>query len=104
MVWAKTHKIGCGYSSYKRGRFFKKYLVCNYGEAGNLLRAPMYQVGRPASKCPSNNMSKNFPGLCAVLGETGFSPSRPMPNGVEGKISCFNTPNSLNFKNTFLKP
>ena len=38
MVWAKTDRLGCGYVSYKSGRFDKKYLVCNYGETGNFIR------------------------------------------------------------------
>ena len=69
MVWARTHKIGCGYSSYRGARFIKKFIVCNYGDAGNLLNAPMYQVGRPCSNCPANTCSRNFPGLCTVPGE-----------------------------------
>ena len=69
MVWARTHKIGCGYTSYRRARFIKKYIVCNYGDAGNLLNAPMYQVGRPCSNCPVNTCSRNYPGLCVVPGE-----------------------------------
>ena len=93
MVWASTHKIGCGYTSYKRGRFVKKFIVCNYGKAGNLLRAPMYQVGRPCSKCSSNTCSKNFPGLCTVSGETGFTTSNSMPAEGEGKILQSNLTN-----------
>jgi len=75
MVWASTYKIGCGYAAYRKRNFVKKFIVCNYGDAGNLLNAPMYQVGRPCSKCPANICSRRFPGLCPVPGETGFSPS-----------------------------
>lgn len=74
MVWAKSFKIGCGYSTYRKRNFVKKYLVCNYGDAGNLLRTPIYNVGRPCSRCPANICSRKFPGLCPVPGETGFQP------------------------------
>ena len=58
MVWARTHKIGCGYSSYRGAGFIKKFIVCNYGDAGNLLNAPMYQVGSPCSNCPVNTTNQ----------------------------------------------
>lgn len=41
-------------------------LVCNYGSAGNMPTAKMYEVGRPGSKCPAGT-SRNDPkykGLC----------------------------------------
>ena len=75
MVWANTYKIGCGYTAYRKRNFVKKFIVCNYGDAGNLLNARMYQTGRPCSKCPANICSRKFPGLCPVPGETGFSPA-----------------------------
>ena len=74
MVWATSYKIGCGYSSYRKRNFVKKYIVCNYGDAGNLLNAPMYQVGRPCSQCPANICSRRYPGLCPVPGENSFNP------------------------------
>ena len=64
MVWGQTNKIGCGYSSYRQGHLIKKLIVCNYGKAGNLLNAPIYEVGRPCSKCPGTTCSRKFPGLC----------------------------------------
>ena len=74
MVWANSYKIGCGYTSYRKRNFVKKFIVCNYGDAGNLLNTPMYRVGRPCSKCPANICSRRYPGLCPVPGETSFPP------------------------------
>ena len=77
IVWANTYKIGCGYTAYRKRNFVKKFIVCNYGDAGNLLGAPMYEVGRPCSKCPANICSRKNPGLCPVPGETGLPSSDP---------------------------
>ena len=74
MVWANSYKIGCGYTSYRKRNFVKKYIVCNYGDAGNLLNTPMYQVGRPCSQCPANICSRRYPGLCPVPGENSLAP------------------------------
>ena len=74
MVWANSYKIGCGYTSYRKRNFVKKFIVCNYGDAGNLLNTPMYRTGRPCSKCPANICSRRYPGLCPVPGETSFPP------------------------------
>lgn len=66
MVWGATNRLGCGQITYNDGgRFTKKYLVCNYGPAGNFLRRPMYTKGKPCSRCPAGtSCSSNFPGLC----------------------------------------
>ena len=42
----------CGLSSYSKGRFNIRLYVCNYGETGNILRRPVYKVGRACSNCP----------------------------------------------------
>lgn len=31
VAWASTTKIGCGLVTYKSGRWFNNYIVCNYG-------------------------------------------------------------------------
>ena len=78
IVWGETTKIGCGSATYKSGRFIKKYVVCNYGKAGNLLRAPMYEVGRPCSSCPSGtSCSRSYPGLCQAPVNNGPFPTPP---------------------------
>lgn len=43
MVWAKTTKIGCGLIKYREDGDFVTYLVCNYGEAGNVEDEPLYE-------------------------------------------------------------
>ena len=72
MVWAKTDRLGCGYVSYKSGRFDKKYLVCNYGESGNFIGSSMYAKGKACSRCPSGTAcSATYPGLCSAGGGGG---------------------------------
>lgn len=44
IVWAKTDKIGCGMRIYFDGNMNRKYLVCNFGPAGNMLSAPIYET------------------------------------------------------------
>nr|2VZN_A Chain A, VENOM ALLERGEN 3 [Solenopsis invicta]2VZN_B Chain B, VENOM ALLERGEN 3 [Solenopsis invicta] len=45
IVWAKTTKIGCGRIMFKEpDNWTKHYLVCNYGPAGNVLGAPIYEI------------------------------------------------------------
>jgi len=67
MVWAKTSKIGCGVIGYKKGRFNAKLYTCNYGETGNILRRPVYKIGRACSSCPcGTSCSNDYPGLCAA--------------------------------------
>jgi hypothetical protein len=39
---------------------------CNYGETGNILRRPVYKIGRACSSCPcATTCSNDYPGLCA---------------------------------------
>ena len=104
IVWAKTHKIGCGYTAYRGGNSIKKLIVCNYGAAGNFINAPMYQDGQACSNCPENTTcSKNYPGLCTVPGETGLSPANTnisniiklVPTGSEGNFDTQYLPYSI---------
>lgn len=40
-------------------------LACNYGPAGNMIGAPMFMEGQPASVCPNGlGPSSEYPGLC----------------------------------------
>jgi hypothetical protein len=73
MLWAKTSKVGCGHVSYQSGNFINKFLVCNYGEAGNFQDSKMYKSGKACSRCPRGTRCSNRnPGLCA--GEDKLSP------------------------------
>jgi len=92
IVWGETSKIGCGASIYRRGQFFKKFVVCNYGKGGNLLRASMYKTGNPCSECPGNTVcSQQYPGLCQSNGAAGqlpvivpqISPNVPPTNALD---------------------
>merc|ERR1712180_225947 len=49
MMWAKTERIGCGVTAFRSGRFISRLYVCNYGEAGNILRQQVYKIGKPCS-------------------------------------------------------
>ena len=69
MVWAKTWRIGCGYSAYAiNDTQFKieELYVCNYGPAGNVRNQRVYAKGKGATRCPINTSpSKNQSSLCA---------------------------------------
>jgi len=68
MVWSNTDRLGCGQVTYdSRNGFVAKYLVCNYGKAGNFMGTPMYSVGQACSKC-SSGCSVRYPGLCSTTG------------------------------------
>jgi len=73
VVWAKTHKVGCGVTVFQDGRFFSTYLVCNYGPAGNVRGEPIYTQGRACSACPSGT-SCTSQGLCRGSPSSGASP------------------------------
>jgi len=67
IVWATTTRVGCGVTEYKSGRFISRLFVCNYGEGGNLISAPVYQTGPSCSSCPpSTSCSLSYPGLCSA--------------------------------------
>ena len=44
LVWAESTKLGCGAIKYEEGGYNKLYLICNYGPAGNMLTAAVYQT------------------------------------------------------------
>jgi len=69
LIWADTHKIGCGYVKFYgsqplNGRYYNNYYVCNYGKGGNVSNKPVYKVGNACSQCPKN--SKCQKGLCKL--------------------------------------
>merc|ERR1712241_1096956 len=65
LVWADTHEVGCGFMTSVKSGNFENVLVCNYGPGGNFGGEPLYQQGRPGSRCPSGT-SKTSDGLCAA--------------------------------------
>ena len=76
MMWATTTRLGCGMSEFSRGRFVARLLVCNYGEAGNIISAPLYTVGPACSACPSSTAcSSAYPSLCSELAAPSFLPT-----------------------------
>lgn len=44
LVWGKTTKVGCGIRIYFDGSMNRKYLVCNYGPAGNMKHESVYET------------------------------------------------------------
>ena len=66
LVWGGTHRVGCGTTMFRKGRFNARLYVCNYGATGNIVRRPVYRQGSPCSSCPcSTQCSTSYPGLCA---------------------------------------
>ncbi|CAL1261180.1 unnamed protein product [Larinioides sclopetarius] len=74
MIWSRSWRIGCGYTSFKEGSTYKNFYVCNYGPAGNTGKQPVYEKGEPCSACPINSCCGSscrggisYPGLCKML-------------------------------------
>lgn len=68
LVWADTHKVGCGFADYKSSSFngWMRLAVCNYGPTGNVFDQTTYMAGSPASKCPKGTRKdRTYRGLCA---------------------------------------
>uniref|UniRef100_A0A0N4U5H4 ShKT domain-containing protein n=1 Tax=Dracunculus medinensis TaxID=318479 RepID=A0A0N4U5H4_DRAME len=70
MAWFETYKIGCGmktdcidYSNPLLKHML--YVVCHYDPPGNTLNEPIYEVGKPCSKCKRYPRSKCEKNLCA---------------------------------------
>ncbi|CAD7086125.1 unnamed protein product [Hermetia illucens] len=64
MVWATTHKVGCGLAKCRNGPRGKTYFnyVCNYCPIGNYydrLGFP-YRAGRPCGSCPGSCRSRKI--------------------------------------------
>ena len=65
IVWEHTRSIGCGFTMYEEGGWYKKLYVCNYGPAGNVVFTPIYQMGGACTACPkATACSLAYPGLC----------------------------------------
>jgi len=69
MMWHNTWKMGCGYTMFEEGGWWKKLYTCNYGPAGNIIFSEMYRRGNPCSACPQGTTcSVTYPGLCVPAG------------------------------------
>ncbi|WKX88639.1 hypothetical protein Q1695_008346 [Nippostrongylus brasiliensis] len=49
MAWATVDQMGCGVAQC--GNVYN--VVCRYSPPGNIVESPVYQIGGPASACPS---------------------------------------------------
>lgn len=48
--------------------------VCNYGPGGNYIGLPMYDEGKPCSKCPEDHkQNQKYKGLCGATEKVGPS-------------------------------
>ncbi|GFY68118.1 hypothetical protein TNIN_396891 [Trichonephila inaurata madagascariensis] len=55
IVWAKSWRVGCGFTVFLKGLTYRRFYVCNYGPAGNIIGSPIYEQGNPGSACPINS-------------------------------------------------
>ncbi|KAF8764847.1 CRISP/Allergen/PR-1 like protein [Argiope bruennichi] len=77
VVWATSWRVGCGRSVFKEGEWYRTFLVCNYGPAGNMMGGEMYKAGPPCSACPSgtccgSSCGSNYRGLCKPFKENSL--------------------------------
>ncbi|GIY91259.1 spider silk-constituting element SpiCE-CMa2 [Caerostris darwini] len=89
LSWAKSFRVGCGYVLYKEGNVFKdetytRLYICNYGPAGNVYGACVYNTGTPCSDCPLNTCCgsgcSQYDGLCRRSSEQPPINPPPQPN------------------------
>nr|BAI50822.1 hypothetical protein Td16 similar to antigen 5-like protein [Triatoma dimidiata] len=68
LVWAKSSKLGCGYSyytTYINGRkWYVGYLVCNYNPGGNVKGEVPYKKGKVNCGAHMLGRSHNYTNLC----------------------------------------
>jgi len=69
LIWAKTWKVGCGFTAYKAVKPFNRFgprgiYICNYAPGGNYKTKEVYKTGTPCSACPEN--AKCNDGLCKL--------------------------------------
>ncbi|KAH6936297.1 hypothetical protein HPB50_015227 [Hyalomma asiaticum] len=65
VIWAETHYVGCGFSTFQHGQGYARIFVCNYAPAGNVYGKPVYLVGRPCTGCPPRSKcSAKYRVLC----------------------------------------
>ncbi|WKX88637.1 hypothetical protein Q1695_008346 [Nippostrongylus brasiliensis] len=62
MAWATVNQMGCGVAQC--GNVYN--VVCRYSPPGNIVESQVYQIGRPASACPSGTRADaTYTALCA---------------------------------------
>ncbi|XP_069194377.1 uncharacterized protein [Procambarus clarkii] len=88
MLWWKTDRVGCGFTMFQEGGWWKKLYTCNYGPAGNIIFSQMYNRGTPCSSCPDGtSCSRKFPGLCGAASAPSFTnkilTQRTRPSGTQ---------------------
>lgn len=70
MLWADSTDIGCAATFYSTNTsstkmWYNIVFVCNYGPGGNYIGLPMYEAGKPCSKCPKGlKQNVKYKGLC----------------------------------------
>ncbi|XP_043201156.1 venom allergen 5-like [Amphibalanus amphitrite] len=77
-IWARSYKLGCGYSGFQDGKMHKHLLVCNYGPGGNIEEHDLYLAGAPCSKCPNGTTcggDARYANLCSS--DSGEVPDLP---------------------------
>ncbi|XP_068217793.1 uncharacterized protein [Palaemon carinicauda] len=52
MMWYNSYKIGCGFTIFKQGIWWRKLYTCDYGPGGNIIFSQLYTSGTPCSSCP----------------------------------------------------
>ncbi|KAG8190769.1 hypothetical protein JTE90_024894 [Oedothorax gibbosus] len=63
MIWAKTHKVGCGYVRFQSGENYTHLYGCHYFPSANVVNKPIYEFGLPCSKCGGCG---SYVGLCKI--------------------------------------
>ncbi|GFY63566.1 hypothetical protein TNIN_46311 [Trichonephila inaurata madagascariensis] len=95
VVWATSWRVGCGKAVFKDKKWYKTYLVCNYGPAGNMMGGEMYKEGETCSECPSNTccgascaqygIQSDYEGLCKrVSTKISYTPDIPSDSELPG--------------------
>ncbi|KAG5886665.1 hypothetical protein JTB14_009483 [Gonioctena quinquepunctata] len=71
IMWAETTRIGCARSRREHKLY---YLVCNYGNAGNIVGSPIFIGGTQCSKCPTGvSCNAKYAGLCGEIDESDLT-------------------------------
>ncbi|XP_066974698.1 uncharacterized protein [Macrobrachium rosenbergii] len=65
MIWYNSYVVGCGFTMYRQGVWWRKLYTCDYGPGGNIIFSQAYLPGDPCSSCPpGTSCSLQYPGLC----------------------------------------
>ncbi|KAG5886661.1 hypothetical protein JTB14_009479 [Gonioctena quinquepunctata] len=102
LVWAETTRIGCARSNDA----YTYYLVCNYGNAGNIPGSPVYEKGEACSKCPPGVFrSDKYKALCGKIEDSELT-SPPLSKGgslVSSHLISLGVPSVLVSFKTFAR-